>query len=115
MKILLCGSVHQKSDPETFRQLIKTILALHPEHSLQIEQRLYTYLLSEGFSLGGISICTPRGVVDTDLLISVGGDGTFLRTAKLIAGTKAGIIGINSGHLGFLASLHTNPSKCKGE
>ncbi|WP_018027612.1 NAD(+)/NADH kinase [Porphyromonas somerae] len=105
MKILLCGSVHQKSDPETFRQLIKTILALHPEHSLQIEQRLYTYLLSEGFSLGGISICTPRGVVDTDLLISVGGDGTFLRTAKLIAGTKAGIIGINSGHLGFLASL----------
>lgn len=105
MRISVCSSMHQRSSEESFRTLIEAILALSSEHHVEIEQRLYSYLLSLGYNLGGVSMLVPKGVIDTDVLLSIGGDGTFLRTSKLIAGTKAGIVGINSGHLGFLASL----------
>lgn len=40
-----------------------------------------------------------------DLLISVGGDGTFLEAVSLITGTSIPVIGINTGRLGFLANI----------
>ncbi len=42
---------------------------------------------------------------NTDLIISIGGDGTFLECTSLIKKKKLPIIGINSGRLGFLASI----------
>ncbi|HEY6952697.1 MAG TPA: NAD(+)/NADH kinase [Bacteroidota bacterium] len=40
-----------------------------------------------------------------DMLISLGGDGTILRFARLLAGTNIPILGINLGKLGFLAEV----------
>lgn len=105
MRISVCGSVHQSTSPEGLDQLIQCILNISVKHSVEIEQRFYSLLLSRGYQLGGIKMLTAKGVIDTDVLISIGGDGTFLRTAKLIAGTDARIVGINSGRLGFLASI----------
>ena len=42
---------------------------------------------------------------DTDLMISIGGDGTFLESIPLIIPHHIPIIGINSGRLGFLANI----------
>ena len=39
-----------------------------------------------------------------DLAISVGGDGTFLTTAAAVVEKNIPILGINSGHLGFLTA-----------
>lgn len=39
-------------------------------------------------------------------MISVGGDGTILRAASLIQDANIPIIGINTGRLGFLATIH---------
>jgi NAD+ kinase len=39
----------------------------------------------------------------SDYIISVGGDGTFLATAKLVGNKNIPIIGVNLGKLGFLA------------
>lgn len=41
-----------------------------------------------------------------DYLISVGGDGTILRAAAIIKDTNIPIIGINTGRLGFLATIN---------
>jgi NAD+ kinase len=40
-----------------------------------------------------------------DLVIIVGGDGTLLRNARLLAGSRAPLLGINHGRLGFLADI----------
>lgn len=40
-----------------------------------------------------------------DLAFSIGGDGTFLRTANATAQYKIPILGINTGRLGFLADI----------
>jgi NAD+ kinase len=41
-----------------------------------------------------------------DLLISIGGDGTILNALPLIKNTKIPIVGINTGRLGFLATIN---------
>lgn len=38
-----------------------------------------------------------------DFAISIGGDGTFLRTARWVGAKEIPILGFNTGHLGFLA------------
>ncbi|MCS7019687.1 MAG: NAD kinase [Cytophagales bacterium] len=44
-------------------------------------------------------------LADTDLMLSIGGDGTFLETITLVRHTGIPILGINLGRLGFLATL----------
>src|SRR5262249_43560975 len=39
------------------------------------------------------------------LLVSLGGDGTMLRTMRLIEGRKTPVLGVNVGRLGFLAEV----------
>lgn len=45
---------------------------------------------------------------DFDLAIALGGDGTILRTAHVVAGMQTPILGINFGNLGFLANPCTD-------
>lgn len=44
---------------------------------------------------------------ELDFALSVGGDGTFLTTASLIGNKNIPIVGVNCGHLGFLAEVQT--------
>jgi NAD+ kinase len=43
-----------------------------------------------------------------DLLISIGGDGTILRAITFVRDLGIPIVGINTGRLGFLATIQTN-------
>lgn len=42
---------------------------------------------------------------DLELAIVLGGDGTILRAAELVRGSGAPVLGINMGHVGFLAEI----------
>jgi len=43
------------------------------------------------------------GLAGTDVLVVLGGDGTFLRGARAVAQVDVPIVGINSGKIGFLS------------
>lgn len=46
-----------------------------------------------------------NAVSDCDFVVSIGGDGTILRAARLVMNSGKPILGINSGKLGFLANI----------
>ncbi|GAA5020579.1 NAD(+)/NADH kinase [Actinopolymorpha pittospori] len=52
---------------------------------------------------------TPIDAVEladrADLLISLGGDGTMLRSMALVTGRRTPVLGVNLGRLGFLAEI----------
>lgn len=52
-----------------------------------------TEIISEGCTLSE----------DADMLLSVGGDGTFLSASKAVAGRDIPVMGVNLGRLGFLS------------
>ncbi len=60
------------------------------------------------FNPGKNSITEEKDLVKLcDFIISIGGDGTFLATAKLVGSRNIPIIGVNLGKLGFLAETAT--------
>jgi NAD+ kinase len=48
------------------------------------------------------------GAPHADVIVVLGGDGTFLRTAQCLAALQKPMVGINVGHLGFLTRIEKN-------
>jgi len=45
-----------------------------------------------------------EAAANADIVIAIGGDGTLIRSAKHVTGSKVPILGVNTGRLGFLAN-----------
>ncbi|MDQ3353752.1 MAG: NAD(+)/NADH kinase [Actinomycetota bacterium] len=53
--------------------------------------------------------CDDDGLTtDLDLAVSLGGDGTMLRTVDLVADDQVPVVGVNLGHLGYLAEVEAH-------
>jgi NAD+ kinase len=53
-----------------------------------------------------VKVCEKVGLVDsTDLIIVLGGDGTFLSIARLMREHSVPVMGVNMGKLGFLTEI----------
>jgi len=59
--------------------------------------------LARELSLKGPIVPLEEMGQNVDAVITLGGDGTFLRGARLVAGFRVPLLGINLGSLGFLA------------
>ena len=72
---------------------------------LRREERLES--LIDGLEKGGCKVYVLDGKEplkgDTDMLLSVGGDGTFLSAAMVAAGRDIPVAGVNMGRMGFLS------------
>ena len=91
----------------------------HPlnEAAGTLARELQGFLESQGVS---VWVCSAwegeearAQVNNTDLIISVGGDGTILRTAQAVIPALIPITGINLGRLGFMTELKAEESKTK--
>ncbi|GAA1987201.1 NAD kinase [Microbacterium pumilum] len=56
-------------------------------------------------SLADVTTLGEVPVADIELAIVLGGDGTILRAAELVRDGTAPVLGINMGHVGFLAEI----------
>jgi NAD+ kinase len=56
-------------------------------------------------ALGLDEFGSDRSTQDADLLISLGGDGTILRSVELLGGAPVPILGVNMGTLGYLTEI----------
>lgn len=104
MRIAIFGSSFQKEE-----QIKKVVDALK-KHDAEIflEESFHQYLCST-YDL----FCNTGGIIkgndfETDFVVSIGGDGTFLRSAAKIEDKEIPILGINTGRLGFLADTSYN-------
>jgi NAD+ kinase len=105
MKVAIFGSQFQS---EKLNQVWSVFDTLHNlEAEIYVCKNFYDFLSS--------TLVNPpvvNGVIDcndftADFALSIGGDGTYLRTAHSIGNKDIPILGINTGRLGFLADIDT--------
>lgn len=68
---------------------------------IDIENEYHDYL-SRHMELPVCCRSASEPAEDTDLIVSIGGDGTFLRTVRWESAGRIPIAGLNGGHLGYL-------------
>lgn len=93
--------------------LSKIIIATHYKPNSDIVMRIFKFLEAQYCQVSTYSLPSahPFGekvpVFDSsvDLVIVVGGDGSMLSAAELVYGTDIPLLGINTGHVGFLTQL----------
>ncbi len=104
MRLIIYGNTHQEKHLDDISHLFKTLEKRNAW--IEIEKEFYDYLCQ--------SLPTPPRVDDViadddfsaAVAVSIGGDGTFLRTAKRVAHKGIPIVGINTGHLGYLVDAN---------
>jgi NAD+ kinase len=106
MKIGLFGNEYQIEKQKSIRTLFDKMQALHAE--IYVERRFYKYLTKQFTNTLSINGLIESNHCPLDLVISLGGDGTFLRTAAWVGRQNIPILGINMGRLGFLADVNTD-------
>lgn len=107
MKIAIYGSRRQHGSLAQVRAFFEDARRRGAE--LVVHRKLYTHLMEEmpefmaGVRCETVEALEPEQTAD--YAVSLGGDGTFLRTAAWIGARRIPIIGVNTGHLGYLAAL----------
>lgn len=79
------------------------------------ENGMKAYLPDYISFIGYESIAEDELFKISDVILTVGGDGTIMRYAKLAAVHNKPILGINAGRLGFLANLESNQLRLIGK
>ena len=90
MKVALYGSRHQDSHVGDIAKLVVSLI--ENGDRLVIHRKLYDYLVSNlggNFARAVVSAeVTSDPGFSADVALSIGGDGTFLRTAQWVADTE---------------------------
>ncbi len=102
MKAAIFGKRRQAADD--LPRIVSLVDALSSRgFMVAIERRFYEAMSRErGLQLEADDIFDAEEYPGADIAVSIGGDGTFLRTARWIGAKETPIIGFNTGHLGFL-------------
>src|SRR3990172_8429125 len=103
MKFGIYGNITKAKLPEVVLKLCSKLKKDKIDYVL--DSKLARIITSKsGFKFSSSEKSEAKSLVTKcDFIISIGGDGTFLTTAKLVGNKGIPIIGVNYGKLGFLA------------
>jgi len=106
MKIAIYGQSPDKISKNIFLELLN--ISKNEGIILFIEEKYNTILLKKSKISHNHKLFSSHNDLDSsiDLMITIGGDGTLLRSINFVRDLGIPIIGINTGRLGFLATLN---------
>ena len=106
MKIAIYGQSPDKISKNIFLELLN--ISKNEGIILFIEEKYNTILLKKSKISHNHKLFSSHNDLDSsiDLMITIGGDGTLLRSITFVRDLGIPIIGINTGRLGFLATLN---------
>jgi len=103
LKFAVFGNTYQEKKSPSIERLLSLLSKKGDE--VIIDSEFYSYLRdARGIALDGVGRFS-RGDFDADFVLSMGGDGTFLKAAARVGRKGIPILGINTGRLGFLADV----------
>ena len=105
MKVAIFG---QAFYPDSLKYLAQILSVFHEREVDYLFEEHYFKLISESASGLEFQKSNTFKLIDQtyDLFFSLGGDGTILASVNLVKGIDIPIVGINTGRLGFLATIH---------
>ena len=97
MKVGIVGKIENSEVVDLTRILVEEFGSLGVE----------VYLENKLADLAGNNNCTELENIHkhSDVVIVLGGDGTFLGVSRILSGTDIPVVGINMGNLGFLTEV----------
>ncbi len=105
-----CVLLFGRSFGDPFRLHFRAMLSRLVSHGARVYffKPFFDYVdewMDEEMKIAG-TFSTPTDIPkDADVMLSVGGDGTFLEAVNYVRDTGIPVAGINSGRLGFLADI----------
>lgn len=108
MKIAIYGQYYHNNTQESIHTLLEVLLSKNC--SVFIEKEFFEIIKKESKESSQLDNFETFTTLDDSyaLLISIGGDGTILRAITYVRDLSIPIVGINTGRLGFLATIQTN-------
>ncbi len=105
MKVALFGQFYHKNSESSIQTLLDILKSKFID--IYVENNFFTNIDDEksiNFKAGDFKTFDNLDA-SFDLLISIGGDGTMLRAITYVHDLEIPIVGINTGRLGFLATI----------
>ncbi|CAG7856570.1 NAD+ kinase [biofilm metagenome] len=98
------GILGKRSDPGIAATLMVLYTFLKQQHDVIIARDSAAYINDSS-----VQVCDKEDLgKQCDLVIAVGGDGTFLSAVRVAADYDVPVIGVNLGRLGFLVDISPN-------
>lgn len=103
LKFALFGNIYQAKKSASIQNVLSCLSEFGAE--LSVDKEYYEFLNEQQ------QLDVPAGSIfsgndfQADFAISMGGDGTFLKTAARVGHRNIPILGVNMGRLGFLADI----------
>lgn len=104
LRFAIVGNTYQAKKSASIQKML-SCLALH-RAKVCIEREFYHFLVEgQHLPLGEVEVFDGTAF-EADFMVSMGGDGTFLKAASMVGAKGIPILGINTGRLGFLADIN---------
>ena len=104
LKFAIFGNTYQPKKSVSIQKLL--VCLAQRQADVCIEREFYDFITTgQRLPLSDVQVIDGSDF-KADFVISMGGDGTFLRAASKVGGKQIPILGINTGRLGFLADVN---------
>ena len=95
------------------KRAIALVISPSRDEARDAARKLASLLEKEGFALftisdveiQGVTKVAPDAIPDIESAVALGGDGTILRAAEITLLRDIPLLGINLGHVGFMAEV----------